>query len=86
MAKRYRARRIRKLAARSDGSELISARRGQLQPNLSALPSLRRRPPMPRHLLYRRSRQTCRQPAGSDGLAPSGLSSAMPYLRMHYFL
>lgn len=86
MAKRYRARRVRKPTASVNGPELIPARRGHLQPNLSALPSLWRRSPMSRHQLHRRPRQTCRQPAGSDGLAPSGLSSAMPYLRMHHYL
>lgn len=47
MAKRYRARRVRKPTASVNGPEPIPARRGHLQPNLSAVPKLRRRPSMP---------------------------------------
>lgn len=86
MAKRYRTRRVRKPAASANGPEPVPTRRGHLQPNLPALPKLRRRPSMPRHQLRRHPRQTRYRAAGSNRPAPPNLPSAMPNLRMFHYL
>ena len=86
MEKRYRSRRIRKPATNLDEWESVPDGRSVLQRDNSALPKLRRRPPMPRHQLHRHPRQARHRRTRSNRPAPPNLSSTMPNLRMHHYL